>query len=78
MSLELRDLRTKVSVETDIALESAAEAAGQDKSEVARKVLHEWALQRLREFRIAHRLLRAEGINREAWGASGKERENTP
>lgn len=63
MSEPLRDLRTKVTTATDVALEAHARATGADKSEIAREVLHRWALQQLEISRVMHRLAHAEGIS---------------
>lgn len=71
MALELRDLRAKVSIETDIALEAVSRATGKEKAEVARTVLHDWALQRLSEARVLTRLLKGEGLRRAHEGEAG-------
>lgn len=63
MSLPLRDLRTKVSIDTDCALEARARILGKDKAEVARDVLHAWALQEIRAARVVDALLKANNCN---------------
>lgn len=62
MSIPLRDLRAKVTVETDCALDAVSRSTGKDKSEVAREVLHGWALQQIDASNVLHRLLQVEGL----------------
>jgi hypothetical protein len=61
MSLPLKDLRTAVPDTTDVWLEIESRAAGVDKAAVVRDVLNEWAKGKAHAFKIAHRLLRANG-----------------
>lgn len=68
MSLPLRDLRAKISVEADIALEAIHRATGKEKSEIARDVLHGWALQQLDAASVMAKLAVVEGITRERQG----------
>lgn len=68
MSLPLRDLRAKVTVESDVALEAVSRVTGKDKSEIVRGVLHEWALQQMDAATVLGRLMVAEGISREKQG----------
>ena len=65
---ELRDLRAKITPEADQVLEAISRASGQEKSEVVRAVLHEWAGRKLHEATLIHRLAMREG-------SSGSERE---
>lgn len=60
MSLELRDLRAKVTVETDLVLDAEARALGLDKSEIVRDVLHSWASKRIHAATVLHKLLCSE------------------
>lgn len=60
--MDLRDLRAKISVETDAALDAAGHATGRDRSEIVRDVLHAWALQRIDEAKVLLRKLESEGI----------------
>jgi len=73
MSQELRDFRGKITVEADIALESMAQAFRRDKSDIAREVLHNWALRKIMEANVMARRLRAEGITGEDQGIGGDE-----
>lgn len=52
MANELRDLRAKVSVETDATIEAVHQATGRDRSEIVRDVLHAWALAKIDESRL--------------------------
>jgi hypothetical protein len=62
MSEELRDVRTKVNLETDIALKIHAMKRGVDISEIAREILHEWGSDQVLISRLIQKRLRAEGI----------------
>lgn len=73
MGAELRDFRGKITVEADIALESMAQAFKRDKSDIAREVLHNWALRKIMEANVMARRMRAEGISGDDEGSSGSE-----
>lgn len=62
MAEELRDLRAKISVETDIVLESIARARGVEKAEIVREVLHEFAAEQILIARLIAKRLKGEGI----------------
>lgn len=62
MAAELKDFRGKVTVETDCVLEALNRVTGRDKSEIAREVLHEWAMERVHMNNVLGRLLKAEGV----------------
>ena len=70
MSADLRDFRGKVTVETDMALEAMSRAFKRDKSDIAREVLHNWALRKIMEANVMANLMRTEGIGGEE-GRSG-------
>jgi hypothetical protein len=61
MSLPLKDLRTAVPDATDVWLEIESRATGKDKAAVARDALNEWAKGKAHAFKVAHRLLQANG-----------------
>jgi hypothetical protein len=53
---ELRDLRIKITAETDCALQAYALAHGKSKGDVVRDILHAWALAQIDEARHYFRL----------------------
>lgn len=69
MSLDLYDFRGKFTLETKCALRAVNKITGQDESAIARKVMHEWALQKIKEAKVMEALMRREGI-------SGSERDD--
>jgi hypothetical protein len=73
MAAELRDFRGKITVEADVALESVAQAFKRDKSDVAREVLHNWALRKIMEANVLARRLKSEGLDGESQGSVGDE-----
>ena len=75
MGIELKDFRGKVTPETDAVLEGISRATGQDRSEVARYVLHEWALKQIHAASVTHRLLQSEGLSGIDGGTPGNRRE---
>ena len=74
MSAPLKDFRGKITPETDCVLEAMNRVSGKDRSEIVRDILHEWALERLREHSVLHRLLEAEGLAGESQGIAGNRR----
>ena len=76
MSAELKDFRGKITVETNCVLEAENRVSGRDKSEIAREILHEWAMQKLHVARVTDALLRSEGLGGIAEGAQGNRRED--
>jgi predicted transcriptional regulator len=63
VGIELKDFRGRISPETDAVLEGLARATGRDRQEIARDVLHEWALRQIHAATVTHRLLLAEGLS---------------
>jgi hypothetical protein len=75
MSAELKDFRGKITVEAHCVLEAENRVTGEDKSEIVRKILHEWAIQKLECARVTDALLRIEGEPGIVSGVSGSLRE---
>lgn len=73
MSAELRDFRGKITLETELALEAMSRAFKRDKSDIAREVLHTWALRKIMEANVMTRLIRNEGISGESEGIAGSD-----
>ena len=63
MSLELRDFRTKIPVETLAVIKGYASAFGKDESEIARDVLNEWARKISHASKVTEAHLRVEGLS---------------
>jgi hypothetical protein len=74
MADELRDLRAKISIQTDAALDAHSRVTGRDRSEIAREILHRWALERVEISTLLNSRLRAEGVDAADEGASGSGR----
>lgn len=75
MSLDLKDLRLKITPETDCVLRARARSTGKDINEIAREVLHEWAGGEIHAAKVMVGLLNSEGLS----GASGgQERASMP
>ncbi len=62
MSLELRDQRVKISIETDVVLETVSRVTGRERSEICRQILHDWAVAKLHEYSMGCKLAASEGI----------------
>ena len=76
MSEPLKDLRSKISAETDAVLEAVARTSGRDKSEIVRDVLHEWCLGEIAKASMMDKLLKAEGLPGISGGTTGKTRDS--
>lgn len=76
MSEPLKDLRTKISAETDAVLEAVSRHSGRDKTEIVREILHDWAQEEIGKASMMDKLLRAEGLPGIAQGIAGKSRES--
>lgn len=75
MSADLKDFRCKLTVEAHCVLEAESRVTGEDKSEIVRKIVHDYAVKKLQCAKIADGLLRSEGMGGIAEGALGKMRE---
>lgn len=73
MSAELRDFRSKITPQTDMALDAMSRAFKRDKADIAREVLHQWALRKILEANVLSRLLRAEGVSGAVEGIDAEE-----
>jgi hypothetical protein len=71
MSVELKDYRGRITAETDCALEALSRATGQDRQEIVRGILHEWAAKQIHAASVMHRLLQAEGLGGIDGGIAG-------
>jgi hypothetical protein len=62
MSNPLVDFRGKVTTETHIVLRVKSRRSGEDMAEIARKVLHDWAMEAMDEYRVLNKELLDEGL----------------
>lgn len=62
MSLPLKDLRVKITAETDCWLDAVARVSNRDKSEVVRELLHKWASEQERISKLALNSMEREGL----------------
>lgn len=62
MSAELKDFRGKITAETDAVLEAINRASGRDKSEIAREVLHKWAIDQIHTASLITKLASPKGL----------------
>lgn len=74
MADELRDLRAKITVETDAVLDAISRVRGVDRSEIVREVLHKFALEHVAIGTLIDARLKAEGLNAADEGAKGRGR----
>lgn len=78
MSLELIDLRLKITPETACVLEAERQATGRDLSMSARAVLHEWAVAKINKASLLQQLMHGKGIAREHEGMRGRRAADFP
>ncbi|HEY1723997.1 MAG TPA: hypothetical protein VGF89_01135 [Steroidobacteraceae bacterium] len=71
MSEKLKDFRGKITPEIYVALEAESRVSGRTHSEIAREVLHRWALEKLHISSVVEGLAAAEGIG-------GRARDRSP
>lgn len=74
MSADLRDLRAKITVESDAALDVVSRVTGKDRSEIVRDIIHRWALEQVSISTLLAARLKAEGMPAAGEGAPGSER----
>ena len=72
MSVELEDLRAKITAEAHCALVSYSRAHAIDKSELVRDILHAWALKQIHAATLLDNCLRAKGVTGASQGTSGR------
>lgn len=75
MSADLKDFRGKITIETHCVLEAESRVSGEDKYEIVRKILHDYAIKKLQAAKITDALLRSEGMGGITEGTSGKTKE---
>lgn len=64
MSIDLIDLRAKITELTDVVLDVQHNLTGKDRSEIVREVLHEWASKCEREASVLVKALESKGMTR--------------
>jgi hypothetical protein len=57
------ECRPKITLETEAALQAEMKVTGNDKNEIAREVLHRWALIQVEKARVIAGVLKREGIS---------------
>jgi hypothetical protein len=72
MALELRDFRGKITDETYLALQADSRAFERDMADIAREVLHEWAVKKLHAARVLYSLARDQGLIGASKGGDAK------
>lgn len=74
MSQELKDFRGKITAETNAALEAESRISGRDRADIAREILHSWAVKKIHAASILTGICAIEGLPRDSQGAPGKGR----
>lgn len=64
VSLDLVDQRIKVTLEAKCALRAHSRIEDKDESEIARIVLHEWAMKEIKKAKVMDAFMKSEGISR--------------
>lgn len=77
MALPLVDARIKVTLHTDAVIELEHRKTGKDKSEIAREVLHAWAMSRFDDLRLLKTIMDSKGLRGELEGAPGASQEDS-
>lgn len=72
MSADLHDFRCKITAEADAVLEALSRSTGDDRCEIAREVLHQWALKQIHSATLIQRMVSREGIVGESEGRAGE------
>lgn len=72
MAEELRELRAKITVQTDAVLDAMSRVRGADRTEIVREVLHKWALEHVAISTLIDARLRAEGVDAVDEGIRGR------
>lgn len=72
MALELRDFRGKITDETYLALQADSRAFERDMADIAREVLHEWAVKKLHSAKVLYSLARDQGLIGASKGVDAK------
>lgn len=71
MSLDLKDFRARITLEADCVLEAISRTSGRERQEIAREVLHKWAVEQIHAASVMDKLLRAEGAEGIGGGMRG-------
>lgn len=74
MPAELRDLRARITIETDAVLDAMASVLDKERAEIVRDVLHKWAEEQIAIATLTQRRLKAEGVSATPEGAQGSAR----
>lgn len=82
MAADLKDFRGKITAETDTALEAESRTSGRERADIAREILHAWAVRKIHDATVLASLARSQGLLgesgglvRESQGISGRRRE---